>query len=160
MSTKKKKLNNFLNTKKTTELHTHLMGMGDADFWINDILIKHIFQKNENILFPIEIFIEAVTGKKIENEKKFTKDSLQHVFESLFFHNMPENIGSIEDAFVINKKDGKSVISNNKLIEMMSHEIGLKNQPLRALLKNCFQFLNLNGDPANYDDVLKRSFFL
>jgi hypothetical protein len=72
---------------------------------------------------------------------------------------MPENIGSIEDAVFINNNDGKLVISNNKLIEMMSHEYKIKNKTLHALIKNCFQFLNLNGDIANQNEVLKTCFF-
>jgi hypothetical protein len=161
----KAQIYSYLNKNKITELHTHLMGMGDANFWINDILIGFLCSENnienDDVFYPIETFIEAVTGKKMVDYNENSNSSneyLKHSFETLFYNSMPENIGSIEDTFFIKKEDGKVVISNKKLIEIMSHEVGLKNQPFHSLIKNCFQFLNLNGEIANQNEVLKTCF--
>jgi hypothetical protein len=64
----KKELYKYLNKNKTTELHTHLMGMGDANFWINDILIEFLYKNNLEFLL-MTFLLRLLLVKKLKMKK-------------------------------------------------------------------------------------------
>eukprot|EP01035_Chromulina_nebulosa_P034927 gene34927-46917_t len=42
-----KRLDEYVREKRLTDLHTHLMGMGSANFWVKKIIEKYIRLKEE-----------------------------------------------------------------------------------------------------------------
>jgi hypothetical protein len=142
------------------ELHTHLMGMGSADFWVNRIM---------------KVFIRNIVSRTGRRDVGYTVDDIWTASGLRF----PQHVGSkstaswkraileakildgvnkkMEDIFEQrqNKDDPNKfdwVITNNKLFEILEES---SNGALLAMMRNWFEFLDVNGNSPSYSDILQ-----
>lgn len=136
--------------KGLTELHTHLMGMGSADFWVSKIMESYLHRIEDDK--PSERKVEysladVMTASGFPHSDSESCDI--SLFEALFF-----------DGFL--NRNLKSVVTDSKIsnatIVSMLHEEDERtgrDGPFRALVRNWFQFLGSNGQSAIHTDVLR-----
>ena len=138
--------------KGLTELHTHLMGMGSADFWVSKIM--------ESYLHRIECDEDKPSGTKVEFSlaqlmiasgfSYSDSDSCDiSLFEARFFDGfLNRNLKSTAP---------NSRISNATIVSMLHEEDERTGRggPFRALVRNWFQFLGSNGQSAMHTEVLR-----
>lgn len=145
-------LDDYILKKGLTELHTHLMGMGSADFWVSKIM--------ESYLHRIENCNKKTSERKVEFSLAdvMTASGFPHsdsescdisLFEALFFDGfLNRNLKSVVT---------DSKISNANIVSMLHEEDERTGRggPFRALVRNWFQFLGSNGQSAMHTDVLR-----
>jgi hypothetical protein len=155
--------------KGLTELHTHLMGMGSADFWVSRIIecylpralrernLKQTKKKHDNeaddVLYPLNVLMEASgffdTNNPVEKSN----------FEAFFFDSSGS---SLQSAFQLSEKLGLC-LSNTTLVGLLNAEetnliargMSPRSGPLRALVRNWFEMLGTNGTGVHYSDIMK-----
>jgi hypothetical protein len=159
-------LDNHILKKALTELHTHLMGMGSADFWVSKIMENYLprieLHEQENktgrvrqhgkVLFPLKDILVATggSGGRVDDELD------ESLFEALFFEGFDKHNLTVA---LEKDKEGESlsVISNQTIVNMLNDEDSRLHRkgPLRALIRNWFEFLGTDGQHATHSEVLQ-----
>lgn len=150
-------LDHWILKKGLTELHTHLLGMGSADFWVTRIIESYLPRAanalGNDVEYPLETILEASGFSKACDPIDLS------VFEAMFFDSSEsETLCSAFREVQINDNERKVCISNNKLVELLHAEdkvASLRGGSLRALVRNWFEFLGSNGNSAHHSEILK-----
>lgn len=139
--------------KGLTELHTHLMGMGSADFWVSKIMESYLHRIELDKPFERKVEFSlaqamiasgfSYSDSDIDNSYDFS------LFEARFF-----------DGFLnrnLKSTVSDSRISNATIVSMLHEEDERtgRSGPFRALVRNWFQFLGSNGQSAMHTEVLR-----
>lgn len=230
MSNQKRDANNYLNAQikqgGLVELHTHLMGMGNADFWVSKIMEDFLPSRNKDVFYPMKSLLLAsgiAFSSSDENSYSFSiakaklearmfdglgsarfekdRDCVEKADLEIFLNEnkgstlisesaksdiqrmLDENddnhvfsLKSVQDKFAQSKKekvkdllnlspgvDSKLGIWNSTLVNLLEVEDSISKVhpgPLRALVRNWFQFLDTSGRKPNQADVLETCKFL
>ena len=199
-------LNLVSSKSQLVELHTHLVGMGNADFWVSKIMEGYIPSIGGDVFYPIEDLLVA-SGfdglsvpaadrfQQLEEDFLSSADFEQLVRESTkVIAEQLEIVRSLKDddeqkgdfyliekalkAFktkaeqnIVKEKINQKSLSvrrkgfkkkwgilNSKLVEHLALEDSVSKAhpgPLRALVRNWFQFLDTSGSKPNQADVLE-----
>jgi hypothetical protein len=150
-------LDDHINRKDLTELHTHLMGMGSADFWVSKIMEtflprKESMPKSKKVVYPLEKILEA---SGFSCSKGFNGEIQESLAESIFFDSFPSyTLNDVVD-------EASNTISNEKIVNMLQYEDGQTNRsgPFRALVRNWFEFAGSDGQGAAHTEVLHQCTF-
>ena len=155
-----KELDKFIYDESLTDLHTHLMGMGSADFWVTKIMETYLprrYGTDKEIYYPLSTLMEA-------SGFKATEDSVDiSLFEARFFEGFADQAYNLHEVLVPESFDVSPIlrrISNTAIVEMLKLEYengkhGQKSGPFRALVRNWFQFLSPSGNATEHADVLQ-----
>ena len=151
-------LNKRISRKSLTDLHTHLMGMGSADFWVSTIMVDYLSAIDKPVYYPLEHILTA-SGINFKADDNWSKEIAFSILEARMFDGQPS--GSLLDNSELKKAEDleslKSIpegevrcISNSKLVSMLKQDSG----PLRALIRNWFEFLDSSGIAPGHTDIL------
>jgi len=149
--------------KRLAELHTHIMGMGSANFWVDKIIQKYIPLKekdsikdgsNKAVIYPLVDLLKAngvILKDDFYNKVQYSRlesrlfDSISGVnFQKIIDENREKFPGLADYEF----------ISNSKLIELLGKDATSSNSGhLMSFIRNSFQFLSNSGaDPTRFDN--------
>lgn len=153
-------LDSFISRKGLTDLHTHLMGMGSADFWVSRIMetylprIMNPDKPETDVFYPLS---DVLRASGFESLTPFDKELDKSVFEARFFDGFDDGTSNYNLKSVFQLKSGVLCLANQSLIKMLRFEDAKfhRSGPLRALVRNWFQFLGSNGQPAHHSEVLQ-----
>lgn len=137
-----------INQEIFTDLHTHLMGLGDADWWVDNVIEGYIPRKessvkgkqNAKVFYAIEDLCRA-SGKVFNGEdREYADQKGRAVLEARIFDNY---------GFTWEKnKNNIYGLSNENLAKRLQKEkleVGLSG-PLRGLVRNWFELLDPSGN--------------
>ena len=155
-------LDTWMFCKGITELHTHLMGMGSADFWVSRIMECYLPRvakeaNNKDVLYPLKKIL-AASGYKFGD--RFDDAMDLSIFEAIFFDSSEKcNF----EACLVENSSGEPCISNTTVVELLREEeekmkakgVPLRSGPLRALVRNWFEFLGSDGETAHHSEILQ-----
>jgi len=154
-------LDEYCNSHGLVELHSHLMGMGSADFWVSRIIEQYIPRSIRNggkdVFYPLEDIMTAssITKPKTDDAEWNTSIMLA-TLESRLFDGIP---GGNFAQYCKKDKNLRNEevygIYNNDLVKLLNMEEANRNgRPLRALVRNWFEFLDSEGKAASHTDIL------
>jgi hypothetical protein len=169
-----KLLDDHIHCKGLTELHTHLMGMGSADFWVSKIIETYLPRAESSIKtasskvwYPWD---EILKASGFEPMHGFMGELSESLAESVIFDGFPSYTlaGVIVEEFATLKAkpgDNKAraaprqrvrCISNQTIVTMLQYEDSRTNRsgPFRALVRNWFEFLSSAGESVMHTEVL------
>jgi hypothetical protein len=162
-----RKLDVAIYRNRLTDLHTHLMGLGSADFWVTKILRNFLLRKKPDATIPLQ-YVMICSGFPVPN---YTDDAHGYYsqvskFESRFFDGFDgQPTLSFSTVFVHNYRFNETVdplgiknrsISVVVLNNMLDDEARRgPDGPLLGLVRNWFDFLNTTGSAAFQTDVLQ-----
>lgn len=164
------KLEDIISSYGFTELHTHLMGMGDSKFWVETIIMSFIPRMEEEekkrkkkfVKYPLKKLMEA-TGFPFDETDLMVAHLNRSLFEAAFFDGFHQR--NLHNTF--KKIDGEMYISNADLVTMLKEEadkmtLAAKQAPntplygtLRAIVSNWFEFLSSNGGKPSQSEVMR-----
>ncbi len=191
------------------ELHTHLAGMGSADFWVTRIMEGYLMRttkKNEEereerkeegegkgkgkgkgqgkgkgkgkkeeemkeeVYYDIDSIFDAC-GLEVPKEIKavhaitdngklesIERDYKLAILEPMMFSRVKCDLHTAFKNVPLKFKENEEYfcISNTKLVELMEEERrNVADGPLVSMVRNWFQFLNLNGSAANENEIMR-----
>ena len=144
--------------KGLTELHTHLMGMGSADFWVSKIMESYLHRIECDEDKPSERKVEFTLAQLMIASGYSYSDSDSYdlsLFEARFFDGFLNR--NLKSTAVPNSKISNAKISNATIVSMLHEEDERTGRggPFRALVRNWFQFLSSNGQSAMHTEVLR-----
>lgn len=158
-------LDSWMFNKGLTELHTHLMGMGSADFWVSRIIESYLprvaRKMRTDVYYPIDFILKA-SGFKTGSSFDAAMDL--SLFEAMFFDNIVAD--DQQETYNLQRcvtfHNNVPCISNNQLVELLRIEdksllrsgAQAGNGPLRAMVRNWFEFLSPGGDVAHHSEIL------
>jgi hypothetical protein len=153
-----------------TDLHTHLCGLGDANFWVTKIICTLLPRLAPEARFSLEA-VMICTGfrfAELDEDDKFTYYSELSKFESRFFDGFEGTNINFMGCFTV---DGSATLTTSdplqlrrrsievtQLVKMLRLErarCGKDGGPLHALVSNWFEFLNFAGSAAAQADILQ-----
>lgn len=143
-------LDTLISTKSLVDLHTHLMGMGNADFWVTKIMEGYLLISDSDVKYKFSDICEAshLTLGNLEPSPEW----LQSIVESRLFDGSSFTLLDIPDFDPANP-----CIPNEFLVEMMHEEderYPQRDGPLRSLVRNWFEFLDTNGNHPDQNAIL------
>lgn len=140
-----------------TELHTHLMGMGSADFWVSRIMEVYIPRTGDDVFYPLDEIIKAsdlnIFGCNSDDWSQSLKKS---ALEARLFDGLRCSMGDLvksRDEFHQSSNEG---IWNSELVYLLKDDDRLHNGagPLRAMIRNWFEFLDSSGQSPSHIDII------
>lgn len=146
--------------KSLTELHSHLMGLGNADFWVNQIMKNYLVQRrkknngDDNLRMDVEYDIDDIfratnfpqPNAECKNDISWKLSIIQARLLSQFDFTLYE---------VVQKREKKHFITNSKLVELMQLEkIHGSSGPIESMVRNWFEFLSIDGSSPTHFDIL------
>jgi hypothetical protein len=167
-------LDDHINRKGLTELHTHLMGMGSADFWVSKVMETYlprveigIKTKERKVWYPWEDVLKASGFEPMGGFMGALSESLA---ESVIFDGFPsftlkdplENVFKaplakpVKDQSRAPNRERINCISNDTIVKLLQYEDSQTNRsgPFRALVRNWFEFLSSAGESVLHTEVL------
>jgi hypothetical protein len=149
------------------DLHSHLMGMGSADFWVNRIMRVYLINKTH---------AETKTGKKKFEDVKYSVSDMwiasglrfpnsvldedpswkRAILESKMFDGLRYNMASEFNPIRVSPKNGSPYddweITNTGLMKLLEQN---PRGPLRGMLRNWYEFLDVHGNAPSLADILQ-----
>jgi hypothetical protein len=154
-------LNHAIADRNLTELHTHMMGMGNADFWVSEIIETYIPKKvadegaNADVFYLQEDLLVACGLD--DSKDPYTRSMELGKLEARMFDGI-----SIEskDRYKVREIDGveERGLYNMDLVSYLEMEDAATKTfpgPLRALIRNWFEFLDASGRKPMLPDILE-----
>lgn len=157
-------LDAWIFNKGLTELHTHLMGMGSADFWVSRIIESYLprvaKKKKTDVFYPLEKILQSSgfkTGDSFDAEMDLS------LFEAIFFDNIVTNdLETYNLQRCVEYHNDIPCMSNKQLVELLRIEdeslrksgAQTGHGPLRAVVRNWFEFLSPGGEVAHHSEIL------
>ena len=167
------KLDENIGKCSLSELHTHLMGMGSADFWVSRIIETYIprsisrtgnSRNAHDVFYPLKVLIEAsdITimgcGEGDEKALDWSWCMKKTAFEARMFDGLNSTMKECFEFSKKSKDDGDVYygIYNSKLMELLHQDDGHHHGkgPLRAMIRNWFEFLDGSGSSPCHTDVI------
>lgn len=155
-------LDEYCHTRGLVELHSHLMGMGSADFWVSRIIEQYIPRSlatrgAKDVFYPLkDIMIASSIMKPQSGDDEWDKSIMLATLESRLFDGIRG--GSFAKYCKTKTIKNKKVygIYNNDLVALLNQEEAenRNGRPLRALVRNWFEFLDSGGNAASHTDIL------
>lgn len=158
-----KALDVSIQNRGLTELHTHLMGMGSADFWVSTIIEKYLPRiekyadslpngavSKAKVTYSLEKLLKA-SGYFDGEADEFSSQLNRSLFEARFFE------GFETRNFKSEHVAEQGCISNATIVTMLEEDDVRFGRlgPFRALVRNWFEFLGSDGLPAPHTEVLR-----
>jgi hypothetical protein len=140
------------------ELHTHLMGMGSADFWVNRIMKVFLTNKVSEPECDVKFTVEDIwgaSGLHFPQSVQSRDPSWQRaILESKIFDGLKERMSVVfEERLKKGSQHEKEwFITNNKLLRILEES---PKGVLRGMVRNWFQFLDVNGKDPSFADILQ-----
>jgi hypothetical protein len=160
------RLDYYVLHKRLAELHTHIMGMGSANFWVNKVIQKYIPLKekdsikngsNKAVIYPLVDLLKAngiiLKGDLGDFYNKVEFSRLEsRLFDSISGVNFQKIIDENREKFP--GRADYEFISNSKLIELLGKDaLSTNSGHLMSFIRNSFQFLSNSGaDPTRFDN--------
>jgi len=155
-------LNDCVRNQELVELHTHLMGMGNANFWVLKIMEYYIPWKFSegfpDVFYPLESLLKA-SGFSYDKSCDFSYSEGCAKLEARMFDGL--NVPATKRFITFKGTEGKYVgqkgIYNAALVECLIQEDANSNAspgPLRALVRNWFEFLDSSGQTPSRTDII------
>jgi hypothetical protein len=163
---------------RLVELHTHLMGMGDADFWVHLIIETYIprstefakahLEENFDVFYSVDHILEA-SGYHYDKGDQYAKELARAKLESKMFDGFRHTGEDLPAFFTVGKQLGPNVGSKRKRSPTDDGDVhGVYNStlakylaisgvssPFHAVVRNWFQFLDPAGNPVSHADILE-----
>lgn len=145
-----KKLDDLILGDSLVDLHTHLMGMGNADFWVTKIIEGYLPRAKSNVVYKFCKICEASNLTLGSLEKSL--DWQRALVESRLFDGSAHTLLDIPG---LNADDPS--LPNEFLATMLQEEDSRypnRDGPLRSLVRNWFEFLDSNGSYPDQNAIL------
>jgi hypothetical protein len=138
------------------ELHTHLMGMGSADFWVNRIM--KVFLPNrvasgfDDVTYTVGN-IWTASGLRFPHSVFGEDESWQRaILESKMFDGLETKMSDVFEKRKNNSGGWEWSITNTRLLQILQKS---PNEVLLGMVRNWFEFLDVNGKNPSYADILQ-----
>jgi hypothetical protein len=144
------KLDELISTDSLVDLHTHLMGMGNADFWVTKIMEGYLLRSSSEVKYKFSDICEAsqLTIGNLPAQSEW----LQSMVESRLFDGSAYTLSNIPGF-----DPADPCLPNEFLVTMMHEEddrYPQRDGPLRSLVRNWFEFLDSNGNRPDQNAIL------
>lgn len=150
-------LDDAIRKGRMVELHTHLLGMGNADFWVSKIMEGYLPSIQDNKVFYKVEDLMVASGIDFDKSSAYSISIAKATLETRMFDGLDIDKA---DRFQTKEENGEFIpgIWNSRLVEYLALDDAKSKVhpgPLRALVMNWFQFLDTSGSKPNQADVLE-----
>lgn len=148
------KLNEEISNHGLVDLHTHLIGMGSADFWVSKVIEAYIplrvlkLGETEDVFYPMDSLLIA-SGLK-QGDGEYNDSIARSKLETRMFDGL--SIPAAER--FKNHPDKGRGLYNSDLVRFLLMDNASRAGNLRSVVRNWFEFLGPSGEAPQQVDIL------